>query len=89
MTAIVLKYTDKEIDDIICLTNKLYVYLCNKFTSSKLYYLQCSEKNLMTEVFLYRWVLDNWDNSSLDNKISLEELTTIIDRLKDLSNCNC
>lgn len=90
MGAIVINYTDEQFDDIVCQTNDLYVLLTDKFVKNTLYYLGDCNDSLMSEIFLYRWVLNDWNNSTPDdNKITIEQLNDIANRVKDLYSCNC
>lgn len=90
MAAIVINYTDQQFDDIVCQANNLYVLLTDKFVTKTLYYLGDCSDSLMSEIFLYRWVLNDWNNSTPeDNKITIEQLNDIANRIKELYSCNC
>ena len=90
MGAIVINYTDEQFNTIVCQTNDLYITLSNKFVKDKLYYLNDCHNYLMTEIYLYRWVLNDWNNDTPNNnKITIEQLNDIANRIKDLHSCNC
>lgn len=79
MEAVIVNYTQTDIDNAICGLNAYYVKLTDKLTKKWLYSVPCVDIVLLKELFLYRWAIDGQIDYNL---LTLEELNYLVQKIK-------
>lgn len=81
--AVIVNYTQSQMNCIISDLSCLYTNLANNFLTFKKYSIGCSKLDVLKEVFLYRWALDG----QIDYEVlEIEELNDIVNRVKNLTS---
>lgn len=83
MDAVIVNYTQDEMNSIISNLSVLYVNLANNFLNFKRFSIGCSKLDALKEIFLYRWALDGQIDYDV---LEIEELNDIVNRVKDLTS---
>lgn len=81
--AVIVNYTQAQINSTLSNLNVLYSNLANKLLTKRKYSIGCADVLFLSEVFLYRWALDNQLNYDL---LTIEELNDIINKVKDITS---
>ncbi len=83
--AVIVNYTQDQIDEVICSLNGLYTNLTGVLAKNWLYSVPCVDICLLKEVFLYRWALDGQLDTNL---LTTEELNYIVQKVENIT-CAC
>ena len=79
--AVIVNYTQDQINSTICSLDVLYTNLADKLLKYRKYSLGCANVDALKEVFLYRWAIDG----QIDyNVLTIEGLNDIVNRIKDI-----
>ena len=82
MDAVIVNYTQSEIDSVICKLDWLYTTLEIKLLNYRKYSIGCQDTMVLKEIFLYRWAIDK----QIDyNVLTIEELNDIVNKIKDIT----
>jgi hypothetical protein len=82
MDAVIVNYTQDQINSTLSSLNVLYSNLANGLLANRKYSIGCTDVLFLAEVFLYRWALDG----QLDyNLLTIEELNDIVNKVKDIT----
>ena len=81
--AVIVNYTQDQMNSIISDLSVLYVNLANNFLNFKRYSIGCPKLDILKEIFLYRWALDGQIDYDV---LEIEELNDIVNRVKDLTS---
>ena len=83
MDAVIVNYTQDQINSTLNSLNVLYSNLANKLLTNRKFSIGCTDVLFLAEVFLYRWALDG----QLDyNLLTIEELNDIVNKVKDITS---
>jgi len=81
MDAVIVNYTQDQINSTICSLDVLYTNLTDKLLNYRKYSIGCPNVDALKEVFLYRWAIDG----QIDyNVLTIEGLNDIVNRIKDI-----
>jgi len=81
MDAVIVNYTQDQINSTICSLDVLYTNLTDKLLKYRKYSIGCIDVLFLKEVFLYRWAIDG----QIDyNVLTIEELNDIVNKIKDI-----
>jgi len=83
MDAVIVNYTQDQINSTLSSLNVLYSNLANGLLTNRKYSIGCTDVLFLAEVFMYRWALDG----QLDyNLLTIEELNDIVNKVKDITS---
>jgi hypothetical protein len=83
MDAVIVNYTQDQINSTLSSLNVLYSNLANKLLTNRKYSIGCTDVLFLAEVFMYRWALDGQLNYDL---LTIEELNDIVNKVKDITS---
>jgi hypothetical protein len=83
MDAVIVNYTQDQINSTLNSLNILYSNLANNLLSNRKFSIGCVDILFLAEVFLYRWALDGQLNYDL---LTIEELNDIVNKVKDITS---
>jgi hypothetical protein len=83
MDAVIVNYTQDQINSTLNSLNVLYSNLANKLLTNRKYSIGCTDVLFLAEVFMYRWALDGQLNYDL---LTIEELNDIVNKVKDITS---
>jgi hypothetical protein len=81
--AVIVNYTQDQINSTLSSLNVLYSNLANKLLTNRKYSIGCTDVLFLAEVFMYRWALDGQLNYDL---LTIEELNDIVNKVKDITS---
>ena len=82
MDAVIVNYTQEQIDSIIYSLDVLYTTLTDKLLKYRKYSIGCTDVLFLKEVFLYKWAIDGQIDYDV---LSIEDLNDIVNKIKDIT----
>lgn len=85
---VIVNYTQSQVNEIKYQLNTKYSILATKSAREVLYRIKCCNLELLEELFLYKWVLDDYvmsSNGYADSILTPEQFSCIAQRIKQIS----
>lgn len=82
-----------DLNSIKCQLEDCYACATYKVAKANLYALPCNDSCIAKELFLYEYILSSWEQNTNGtttgyfNYITLDQLTNIINRIKQICGC--